>query len=198
MQRYDIIKSIYKIRRLLGKKSYENRTKEAVEKLNIKPNTNILDVACGPGYNFKYIIEYLDKNVKITAIDISDEMILLAEKEATKLQITNIFIEKHDINKYGNKLENNFDYIIVNLGLSVFNEWKDVIKKLKMLLKENGKICVIDSNIPKNIFAPVVRLWFFIVGAENRDLRNELTKNFSEKAYKEYNQGAYFYFIGEK
>lgn len=66
--------------------------------------------------------------------------------QADARKLTPDFIKKQ-INK-----EQLFDRIICVLGLSVIPDWNNVLDKLLLLLKENGKIVIVDVFAEKRDF----------------------------------------------
>lgn len=80
----------------------------------LKPKCRILDLACGPANISKRLAE-INPNIKITGVDISEEMIKLARKN---LPIGNF--EVADI--LGYKAECPFDGIIMGFALPFLNE----------------------------------------------------------------------------
>ena len=69
-------------------------SKRAINKLALKPNYKVLDIACGTGLNFKHIEKAIGKKGKIIAVDYVDEMLKAAEK--TRKRLKNIQIIQAD------------------------------------------------------------------------------------------------------
>ena len=63
---------------------------KAVSYLNLSDNSIVLDVACGVGFNFRFIEKHLSENGRIVGVDISPKTLKLAEKLAAKQGWTNI------------------------------------------------------------------------------------------------------------
>ncbi|WMX12113.1 MULTISPECIES: class I SAM-dependent methyltransferase [unclassified Aureispira] len=155
MKWYDIFSNIYDSS--LEKLYFESR-KRAVELLDLKSGQTLLDVACGTGANFKHIQE-ANNEIKIYGTDFSSGMLRKGQSLIEKNNWMNISLFQADareltpdfIKKQINR-EQSFDRIICVLGLSVIPDWDNVLDKLLLLLKENGKIVIVDVFAEKRNF----------------------------------------------
>lgn len=96
---------------------------------------DVLDVACGTGV---LIPDYLERNVKsVTAIDISPEMIKIAEGKFTQ---QNVQFLCEDVEKA--VFHSKFDCIVVYNAFPHFPNPKNLIKVLASHLKEGGMLTV--------------------------------------------------------
>jgi len=155
MKWYDIFSNFYDSS--LEKLYFDSR-KRAIELLDLRSGQVILDVACGTGANFKHI-KSTGIDVDIYGTDFSKGMlnrglsaieknkwndITLFQADARKL--TTSFI-KEQINK-----DLSFDRLICTLGLSVIPDWELVLKNMLDLLKEEGRIVIVDVFAEKRNF----------------------------------------------
>ena len=155
MKWYDIFSNFYDSSL---EKIYFDSRKRAIELLDLKSGQVILDVACGTGANFKHI-KSTGIDVDIYGTDFSKGMlnrglsaikknnwndITLFQADARKL--TTSFI-KEQINK-----EPSFDLLICTLGLSVVPDWELVLNNMLHLLKEEGRIVIVDVFAEKRTF----------------------------------------------
>jgi len=63
---------------------------KAVSSLNLTENSIVLDVACGIGFNFRFIENYIGSNGKIVGVELSPKTVKLAKKLIVKQRWTNI------------------------------------------------------------------------------------------------------------
>lgn len=107
----------------------------------------ILEVGVGTGKNLKYY----NKNADVTAIDISENMLSKALDKSKKLDNKKIKLLLMDVMDL--ELEDNkFDYIITTFVFcSVPNPIKG-LKEMKRVLKDNGKIIMVEHVLSKNPF----------------------------------------------
>ena len=69
--------------------------KKVIASLKLTPNSTVLDVACGIGFNFKILESYLQNSGKIIGIDIFFESLKVAKETNCKTQM-----DKHRTYKY--------------------------------------------------------------------------------------------------
>lgn len=155
MKWYDLFSNFYDSS--LEKLYFESR-KRAVQLLDIKDQQQVLDVACGTGANFKHLLA-CEKEISIYATDFSAGMLSKAKSLKEKNKWNNIHLFQADARRLSaNQIEQyigkdiRFDRIICVLGLSVIPEWEQVISNLLTLLKEDGKIVIVDVFADKRTF----------------------------------------------
>ena len=107
-----------------------------LDNVEVGPDMDVLDVACGTGVMFDY---YLSRGVSsVTGIDISPEMAkIAAEKYAGEAKVRVIL---GDVEEYA--FDRKFDRIVVYNAFPHFPYPKRLIKILAGLLKEDGRLTV--------------------------------------------------------
>lgn len=113
--------------------------KYLLDKVQIKPNTKVIDIACGTGVITKLLHNYSHDTVK--GIDISQKMIDIAKN---KYQLEkDIIFEKCDLLDL--KEENYYDYAIIYNAYPHFLDIDALINKLNQILKKGGKFAILHS-----------------------------------------------------
>lgn len=202
MNWYDKISGFYDF---FTERIYRNQRNELIEKLELQNGNSILLVACGTGIGFQPILKKIGKDGRIVGIDNSSKMLEIAKEKAKKNKWTNIkFINANaeTINndlierEIGEKIE--FDFVIAELVFSVIPNWKTSIRKSIDLLKQNGKIGVLDGFRKQNDWINQI-LNFLPKSDISRNISeylNELTQNYWSKKLGK--TGVLFIGIGEK
>lgn len=202
MNWYDKISGLYDF---FTERIYRNQRNELIEKLELQNGNSILLVACGTGIGFQPILKKIGKDGRIVGIDNSSKMLEIAKEKAKKNKWTNIkFINANaeTINndlierETGEKIE--FDFVIAELAFSVIPNWKTSIRKSIDLLKQNGKIGVLDGFRKQNDWINQI-LNFLPKSDISRNISeylNELTQNYWSKKLGK--TGVLFIGIGEK
>ena len=104
------------------------------KKINSNKQYDVLDIGCANG-ELIYSLEKKFKNFHLTGLDIRKDLILKAKKNVSnkvKFIHTNI--------AHPRKIDKKFDIIICCGVISIFDDYKIVLKNIKKLLKKNGEI----------------------------------------------------------
>ena len=112
-----------------------------INHVNIKNNSNVLDVGCGTG-NFLKILEDSNKNLNLYGIDISEKMLKIAKN---KLKNTKLFINQAE--KINSKEK--FDYIFTTDAFHHLSNREMFVKKSYKALKKQGTIIIADLSFGK-------------------------------------------------
>ena len=155
MKWYDIFSNIYDSS--LEKLYFKSRER-AIELLDLKSGQTLIDIACGTGANFKHI-KTTNIDLEIYGTDFSEGMLRKGKSIIKKNDWNDITLFQADareltpdfINKKINK-DLRFDRIICFLGLSVIPDWENVLDKMLNILKENGRIVIVDVFAEKRNF----------------------------------------------
>ena len=131
-------------------------TELLISKLNIQPTDNILEIGCGTGGT---LIEIISRyNIKVTAVEVLDEMIVGTEERLKSLKLTRKaeIINVRPGEKY--PFENNsFDKIYAEsvLGFQDKQGMEFMFCEVKRLLKRDGIFVLNDAlwkpGVPDNI-----------------------------------------------
>ena len=146
-------KSIYYWTKIMEQSPYSIRVLAITELYNsLVEGSVILDYGCGSGVGIEQLLELSNKNIKIFGTDPSNKFFANAKIRINKLQLDNKikinnkdtveFIKFTDIDNYKGK----FDAIFISI---IFNhidqkDYLNVFKKLHLLLKNNGKLVIVQ------------------------------------------------------
>ena len=120
---------------------------KAIEVLDPKENSNILDICAAPGTKTSYIGEYVNNKSKILANDLLADKLSLIKENIDRLSLKNIELTSFDASIYQEKLKEKFDYILVDApcsGLGVIGRKPEIrynrniedIKNLSLLQRQ--------------------------------------------------------------
>lgn len=127
---------------------------EAIELLKIDDENNVLDIGTGSGLILPWLAEYIT-NGKIIGVDISEKMLLKAKKRIKKNGVEDIVaVQKDDVENLAFQ-NNSFDRIIATFTLTTIPNPKKAVKEMIRVLKEDGKIVILDTGRPKNRFVKI-------------------------------------------
>ncbi len=112
-------------------------TELAFNMMEIKKGMKILDVGCGTG-NFS--VKLAKKGCSVTGIDVSDEMLSIARKKASDL---NLDIELMNMNVNNLSFDDNtFDGIISMTAFEFIEDAPKALKELLRVVKKGGQVLI--------------------------------------------------------
>ena len=116
----------------------------------------ILDVATGTG---ELAIALWKKfRVKITAVDLSQEMLNLADKKI-KQQGANITIQKANAENLPFE-SNKFDAVSVGFGVRNFENLEKGLSELRRVAKEDGNVYILEFSKMEGVLSPLYNFYF--------------------------------------
>lgn len=122
---------------------------ELIKLLRLKGNEHILDVASGTGEPGLSLSTLLPKGT-VTAIDLSEQMVAIANEYARQRHIVNYKSQAHEVLAMPFK-DNFFDHVICRFGIMFFPDLQVGINEMARVLKPGGTLTVVvwagpDSN----------------------------------------------------
>ena len=175
--------------------------KKAVNNLNLELENKVLDLACGMGQNFDYLMNKIGGNGKIFGVDYIRGMLNVAKKRIEKKGWGNIRLIRKDAAKI-NFPENYFDGIICTIGISSIPNHKEALKRAITSLKNRKRMVILDGKLFSGfykIFNPLLR--FTRVSAswdQNKDIITDAKKLLKDVVIEEYLGGSFFILTGIK
>lgn len=116
---------------------------EVIRMMDLKPGMRVLDVACGAGANFPYIMEKIGATGELVGTDYNQDMLDSAHAQFVLGKgWNNITLVQADSAEMS--FEKPFDAIICTLGLAVIPRWEQAMDKAWEHLKPGGVFGVGD------------------------------------------------------
>ena len=120
--------------------------KKAIEYIGIQEKDKILDIGCGSGRNACLMRNYLSKEGSITGIDISEEMACQFTRNCDSFPNIKLLLARADkVFPFKDRI---FDKILISFFIHGFPQSvrKHIIKEAHRVLKNRGKIFILDYN----------------------------------------------------
>ena len=122
-----------------------------IESLDLSPNSRVLDIATGtgePGLTMASIVS----GGSVTAVDLSEGMLAIAEKKARLKGLLNFTTQVADVSVLPFE-DDSFDAISCRLGFMFFPDMQLAAREILRVLKPGGKIAVTVWGEPsKNLW----------------------------------------------
>jgi demethylmenaquinone methyltransferase/2-methoxy-6-polyprenyl-1,4-benzoquinol methylase len=117
--------------------------KALIEMVDLKPGMRVLDVACGAGANFPYIMEKIGPSGMLVGTDYSQDMLDAAHEEFVKGKgWENIRLVQNDAAEM--KFDAPFDVVICTLGMAVIPRHELALERAWEALKPGGTFGLAD------------------------------------------------------
>ena len=132
---------------------------------HVEKNDAVIDIACGTGAQ---VFELAKLCNKVVGVDLSDSMILFAQKKQEALNIKNVEFKITDATRLSEFSDKSFDIATTTLALHQFKPelFPAIISEMKRISK---KIIIIDYHIPlpKNLYGYGCKIAEFFAGVEH-------------------------------
>ncbi|RKD31194.1 arsenite methyltransferase [Thermohalobacter berrensis] len=146
---------------------------------DIKEGETVLDLGSGGGIDALQVSKQVGLNGKVYGLDMTDEMLQLANKNKEKSGVTNVEFMKGYIEDI--PLEDNIiDVIISNCVINLSENKKKAISEAYRVLKNGGRLCIADivttKEVPKKLVESVGMWVGCIAGALSISEYKEILK----------------------
>ncbi len=128
---------------------FHHGRRTAIGKMDIQPGDHVLEVGVGTGLSLP---EY-PEGVHVTGIDLSPEMIELAEDRVERLELPNVTLAEMDAADM-RFTDNCFDHVVAMYVLSVAPEPERVVDEMRRVCQPNGDLFVVNHFRSAN---PILR-----------------------------------------
>lgn len=159
---YDVFQTISKdydkLNDIISFQMHKRWKRDTIRRLDLKENSQVLDVCCGTGDFTIMVSQETDKKINVTGLDFSENMLLVGKKKKEELKLQNIeFI-------HGNAMElpydeNTFEAVIIGFGLRNTPDYEQVIKEMMRVVKPGGNVACLDTSHPT---LPIYKHFYYI------------------------------------
>jgi len=174
----------------------------AVEKVKLEMGSKALEVACGSGRNFPYIIEGVGKEGAVLGFDYSQEMLDAAKQLCERNNWNNIKLVQGDAAQL-KITENNFDGVISVLGISAIPNWEKALERCHEVLRFGGRLVVCDARLftgSLKFINPLVREIYskFAAWDPSKNIPEKMNEIFGNVEVENLNLGTFFIAVSVK
>lgn len=131
--------------------SFGRQRARAVELLDLRPGDRVLVSGAGTGTD----LEYLPRDVNVTALDITPAMVDRIRTRGARLKRT-VRAEVGDAQNLAFE-DGTFDAVVLNLIVAVAPDGRRVLEEAHRVVKDGGSVVVFDKFVPDGGSPPLVR-----------------------------------------
>ena len=173
-----------------------------VKKIELKRGDKALEVACGSGRNFPYIIEAVGKEGFILGFDYSQEMLDATKQLSKQNDWSDIKLVQGDAAQL-KITEKNFDGVVSVLGISAIPDWEKAVERCYDVLRFEGKLVVCDARLFTGFLKflnPLVKVIYskFAAWDPSKNIPEKMKEIFGNVEVENLNLGTFFIAISVK
>lgn len=117
--------------------------RQAVARLELAPDSQVLEIGCGTGLNFQHILEHLAPDTgRLTGLDFSADMLQRAERRVAARGWANVDLVQADAGTLA--LNRRFDAVLFAYSLTMIPTWAAALERARDHLRPGGRLVVLD------------------------------------------------------
>ncbi len=176
----------------------------AVKSLNLKKGDTVVDLCCGTGLNFPHLYNAVGSEGKIIGVDLSDDMLKVAEKQVKEKGWKNFTLVESDAAKY--QFPENSNGIVTSYAITLIPEFDAIIKTGSESLAKGGRFVILDFKKPtrwpdwlaKSMLALFIKPYGGTYDLKDRHAWESIEKYLKSKELKHFYWGSTYIATGEK
>jgi len=134
--------------------------RRAVERLNLPPDGTALEIGCGTGLNFRYLLDRLDPvRGRLVGVDFSPDMLRRAERRVAAHAWSQVELVEADATRLD--LGRRFDGVLFAYSLSMIPDFAAALRRAHEHLRPGGRLVVLDFGAFRGWgpLGPLMRAW---------------------------------------
>ena len=149
----------------------EPLAKDLIQLAALRPDEQILDVACGTGIVARLAAQQIGSNGRVAGVDITPAMLAVARSSTP----ANMSIEWHEVNAEDMPLPDDaFDVVLCQLGLQFMTDKLAALKEMRRVLAPGGRLILTLPGPAGNLFAVLAEAMGQHIGAETAGFVNHV------------------------
>ncbi len=190
---YDLLNCVY----FFGRdKRYRSML---AERLNLKLGGSVLDLCCGTGLNFPFLLQKIKNQGTVLGVDLTSEMLQHTKKRIKNGEVT---LLRSDVTHLAFR-DKTFDTIFVSFCLKITPAYEKTIEEAARVLKSAGRIGVLSNHKPSGSLRLLGIILTKILSAMAKidfeiNLKEHLSKRFRIIEHGTMHGGLVRFFVGEK
>jgi SAM-dependent methyltransferase len=129
----------------------------AINALQLLPGSRALDVGCGPGGTFPYLVESVGPHGEVVGVEISPEVAINAKRRVEANQWNNVRVVEGDARTVS--LNGKFDALVLFAAPDVYAS-PEALANLLPYLKDDARVAIFGGKLSHRRSAGVLNLLF--------------------------------------
>ena len=150
-QMFDRIAPVYDVMNKVMSGGLDGRWRRAAAEAVVRPGDAVLDVCCGSG---DLAVAASEAGGVVTGVDFSRPMLDRARRKAPGLEWIEGDATALPVG------DSAFDAVTIGFGLRNLDDPARGLAELRRVLRDEGRIAVLELTRPSGLLAPLHRLWF--------------------------------------
>lgn len=157
--------------------------RRAAAELRLRPDSQVLEIGCGTGLNFAYLLAYLDpqRGGRLVGLDFSADMLQRAERRVRREGWPNVELVHGDATRMG--LGRQFDAVFFGYSLTMIPDFPAALDRAHEHLRPGGSLVVLDFSRfgGWGPLGPLMRTWLRLSHvATLRPYEDEVRRRFAD------------------
>jgi demethylmenaquinone methyltransferase/2-methoxy-6-polyprenyl-1,4-benzoquinol methylase len=148
-------------------------------RIHLSKGDRVLELCCGAGHNFPYILEAIGREGKLIGVDFSENMLAEAQTRVDRNGWTNVQLVCRDAEQFDKVVSGPMDVVLCSLALSLISDRPGVLRSIRNVLKPSGRLVVIEAQPFSGIAAilnPLVYASMLPVPSNNHAIFREASR----------------------
>jgi demethylmenaquinone methyltransferase/2-methoxy-6-polyprenyl-1,4-benzoquinol methylase len=121
----------------------------AIKKLSLQPGNCVIELGCGTGLNFPFLMEKIGPQGRLIGIDLTPGMLDIAGERAERSGWNNVELVQSDIAAYD--FPEGINAVLATGLFGYIPEYDRVIKAASQSLVSGGHLSILDGKQPENL-----------------------------------------------
>jgi ubiquinone/menaquinone biosynthesis C-methylase UbiE len=117
---------------------------EVVPRLGLKGGETVLDVGCGAGHNFPYLLAAIGADGRVVGVDLAENMLAKARRRAEAHGWRNVTLLLGNAGELGFLRPHSIDVVFCSLSLSILPDRLRALEAIRQVLKPGGRLVVVE------------------------------------------------------